>query len=191
MYLFITEWTFTYVQRFRRRFRIPYSVFLKLCNDLRTELKCAERNAGHVESIPYEVKVLSSLRRLSRGETWDTIVELCDDIPCETILSGFFKKFLKTMKKRYGDEMIHPPRTEEELFSVLKTSTRRGYPGCIGFMDGVHVHWDMCPSQWKHLFSGKSPYPTIGCQCTVCKPPTKIHFCQPRILGIGERQDSL
>ena len=34
-------------------------------------------------------------------------------------------------------------------------------------MDGVHVHWDMCPTQWRHLCTGKNPYPTIGWQCAV------------------------
>ena len=79
----------------------------------------------------------------------------------------FFSKFIRTMRKVYGDEWIHPPRTEEELESVLNESTRRGFPVCVGFMDGVHVQWDMCTSQWRWLFRGKYGSPSIGWQCTV------------------------
>ena len=155
------------VQKFRRRFRVPFQLFQKLCNDLRPKLARGRVNNAGVESIPYEVKILASLRRLGRGECWDTIVELTDDIPSETTLSIFFTKFVRAVRERYESEMIHPPKTEDELSSVLNESTRRGYPGCIGFMDGVHVHWDMCPSQWRYLCTGKNPYPTLGWQCAV------------------------
>ena len=92
-----------------------------------------------VEAIPFEIKVLSCLRRLGRGEVWDTIRELCQDIPSAETLRTFFKKFVKVMRQRYyGEEMIRPPQSESELQSVLRTSARKGYPGCVGFMDGVH-----------------------------------------------------
>ena len=71
------------------------------------------------------------------------------------------------MRDIYEDDLIHPPRTDEELRSVLNRSAARGIPGCLGFMDGVHVHWGSCPAQWKHLCRGKCEYPTIGWQCTV------------------------
>ena len=71
------------------------------------------------------------------------------------------------MRQVYEDQMIHSPRTIVELESTLETSSRRGFPGCIGYLDGVHVHWDKCPSQMRHLCTGKSPYPTLGWQCAV------------------------
>ena len=120
-----------------------------------------------VENIPFEIKVLASLRHLGRGECWDTIVELCNDLTCITTLSKFFKEFTKAMCEVYGDVMIHPPRTSVELESVLTRSERRGFPGCVGFLDGVHVHWDKCPNQWRHHCVGKNDYPTIGWQCCV------------------------
>ena len=110
---------------------------------------------------------MACLRRLARGEVWDTIKELTNDIPSEATLSNFFSRFCVAMRTQYQEEMIHAPRTEEELESVLMTSTRRGYPGCIGFMDGVHCAWDMCPVGWRHLFTGKDPVPSIGWQCSV------------------------
>ena len=124
-------------------------------------------NAAYVEAVPLEIKILASLRRLGRGEAWDTITELCNDLCCAETLRSFFTKFTRTMIHVFGDEWIHPPRTQEEIESVVHESTRRGYPGCLGFMDGVHVQWDMCPTLWRHLSIGKDATPSIGWQCTV------------------------
>ena len=104
---------------------------------------------------------------MGRGEVWDTIVELCNDIPSTTTLSKFFPKFCEEMKNTYAEGYIHPPRTETEIGSTLKRSALRGCAGCIGFMDGVHVHWGAAPMQWTNMCKGKNPYPTIGWQCTV------------------------
>ena len=32
---------------------------------------------------------------------------------------------------------------------------------------GVHVQWDMCPTMWRHLSTGKTGLRSIGWQCTV------------------------
>ena len=101
------------------------------------------------------------------GEVWDTIKELCNDIPHVTTLSRFFARFIRAMRDTYGETYIHFPESETELTSVLNESAERGYPGCLGFMDGVHVKWDMCPAQWRHKCTGQKPYPTLGWQCTV------------------------
>ena len=130
---------------------------------------------GGTRKIPYEIKILACLRRLSRGEVWDTIAELCHDLVTPECLEQFFSRFLIVMRERYEEKMIHSPRTDDELQSVLLRSMRRGYPGCIGFLDGVHVHWDMCPTQWTHLCQGKNEYPTIGWQAAVNHRRRFIH----------------
>ena len=140
---------------------------MRICEDLRPVIGCKSHNNGGVESIPFEVKVLACLRHLGRGECWDTIKELCQDLVSHTTLPRFFTRFTQAMREMYEDDMIHAPRTETELESVLFRSAKRGFPGCIGYMDGVHVHWDRCPVQWKHLCTGKNEYPTIGWQCVV------------------------
>lgn len=71
------------------------------------------------------------------------------------------------MRDKYEDVFIHTPRTETEIESILKRSSMRGFPGCLGYMDGVHVHWDKCPSKWRHMAVGKNAYPSIGWQCAV------------------------
>lgn len=140
---------------------------MKLCTDLRPKLECASHNKGGVESIPFEIKVLACLRHLGRGECWDTIKELCNDIPSITTLQSFFPRFTKAMREVYQDDVIHTPRTPTEIKSVLERSQRKGTPGCLGFMDGVHVHWDRCPTMFRHMCLCKNEYPTIGWQCSV------------------------
>ena len=117
--------------------------------------------------MSFEIKILSCLRRLGRGECWDSIVELCNDLPARTTLQSFFGKFVKAMRDKYENEFIHTPRTPSEIESILHRSSKRGFPGCLGYMDGVHVHWDRCPAKWRHMAMGKCEYPTIGWQCAV------------------------
>ena len=152
---------------FRKRFRIPFVIFKKIVSELRPELDCAPTNKGGVESIPLEIKILACLRHMGRGEVWDTIKELCDNVPSISTLSTFFHKFVKVFRAKYQDEFIHPPQSQSELDSVFQRSAARGMAGCCGFMDGVHVHWGSCPAQWRFLCTGKSEYPTIGWQCVV------------------------
>ena len=101
-----------------------------MCHELRPKLGCAKRNKGGVESIPYEVKILSCL---GRGEVWDSIVELCNDVPSEaTSLLTFFTRFLIAMRERYEDEMIHlltiyraPRRSSNQFWISLPTEDTR------------------------------------------------------------------
>ena len=139
-----------------------------------------------MESIPFEIKVLACLRHLGRGECWDTIVELCNDKTCVTTLQKFFGQFIEAMCRIYRDSVIHPPRTATELQSVLSRSERRGFPGCIGYLDGVHVHWDKCPSMWKHLATGKNPYPTVGWQCAVNHNRRFIHVSSAHLGSVND-----
>lgn len=157
--------------------------------DLRPILD-VEPSKNGVEPIPLEIKVLASLRHMGRGECWDTIVELCNDKTCITTLSNFFRRFIKAMREVYEETMIHPPRTSTELESVLTRSEKRGIPGCVGFLDGVHVQWDKCPSQWKHISIGKCDYPTIGWQCA-CNHNRRFISVQKANLGSINDQNAI
>ena len=163
----VADRTSTTGKMFRRRFRVTFDLFQQIVKVMKPLMGIRDSNNGGVESIPFEIKVLACLRRVGRGSCWETIKELCQDIPCQRTLREFFRDFCRAFRKRYEDEYIHIPRTEAEMESVLGESRRMGYPGCIGFMDGVHCRWDRCPAQWRHLFKRDKKYPTIGWQCCV------------------------
>lgn len=126
-------------------------------------LQVGATNAAGDFATPFEVKVLAALRRLSRGETWDTITELAgdDSVGSET-LRQFSHKFYAIFREEFEDDWVHPPREGTQLQSVLRDSARAGLPGCVGFLDGVHCKWDRCPYAVRHLHKGKCPYPTLG-----------------------------
>lgn len=133
-----------------------------MATELQPIIGCKKTNNGGVEGIPIEIKILAALRHLGRGEVWYTIKELCNDKVSIQTLSSFFVTFVSAMCDKYQDIMIHPPESETELESVLSHSAARGMSGCLGYMDGVHVHWDKCPPQWQQMCKGKNEYPTIG-----------------------------
>ena len=85
---------------FRRRFRVSFGLFEQIVKVMKPLMGIRDRNNGGVESIPFEIKVLSSLRRVGRGSCWDTIKELCQDIPCMRTLREFSRKFCRAFRAR-------------------------------------------------------------------------------------------
>ena len=59
----------------------------------------------------------------------------------------------------YQEHVIFP--TALDQFAYL------GFPGCIGSMDVVHVHWGMCPITMSVLCTGKEGFPTLAYQVIV------------------------
>jgi Plant transposon protein len=37
-----------------------------------------------------------------------------------------------------------------------------GLPGVIGSIDGVHIHWNKCPTGLSHVCTGKEKFPALG-----------------------------
>eukprot|EP00961_Rhodomonas_salina_P004726 64111-Rhodomonas_salina.1 len=62
---------------------------------------------------------------------------------------------------------IYPPSTDDEIEATLHAYEQRGFPGCIGSADGVHVAWDRAPAMDLPWYKGKEHYPTLAYQCTV------------------------
>lgn len=89
---------------FRRRFRVPFPLFLWLVE------KCKEYNLFELKQsaksnprIPVEIKLLCCLRLLGRGECADTIAELSEvgESTVNHLIHTFFKNFLKTFREEY------------------------------------------------------------------------------------------
>ena len=82
-------------KRFRRRFRVPYSIFQEICTLMQEEGyykggKC--RNGW--PKVEVELLVLASLRLLGSGCTYD-LVEECTNVAQGTIRLFFQNKFCK------------------------------------------------------------------------------------------------
>ena len=54
------------------------------------------------------------------------------------------------------------PRDEQTYKQVVGEFTARGFPGCVGSVDCVHIGWDRCPTQYTNVYTGKEGFPSIA-----------------------------
>lgn len=151
---------------FRRRFRVPYPLFLdvvKLTRDSGLFLEgcdCTGRAAA-----PLELKVLSVLRVLGRGYCFDGVEELT--LISAEVLRMFFKKFCYWFARELFSKYCNPPETPEEIAISTNIYERLGLPGCVGSTDCVHVRWERCPAGIRSNHKGKEGYATLSYEVTV------------------------
>jgi hypothetical protein len=147
-------------RQFRRRFRVPYTIFLELVEEYK--LDCSKlRSTG-----PYDERllVLGALRVLGSGSPFDLIEELnCID---KETNRKFFHRFVN-WGRRESSKWIYLPRTEAEICHVVDVYKSLGYPGALGSADGVHFYWDKCPAGLSNACTGKEKLPTLAFQFVV------------------------
>ena len=160
-------------KKFRRRFRLPYSVFLLLVQ------KCKHAQVFGASRIPTEFKVMVALRILGRGNCADDINELSNigESTCNVI----FHQFCKGMVDSLYNEYVSFP-SGEDLKVVEKTYAKFGFPGACGSQDATHLRLGKCPQALTVMATGKEQYPTLAFQC-VCGPNRKIFHCSEAYLG--------
>ena len=144
---------YNYTEILYKRFRVPFEVssFSKTLGrpwfniegaySLRYSQQRYEVKQGPPPSMPAH-----QVRRMGRGKVWDTIVEFCDDIPSETTLRTFPTTFFHTMLSRYESAGHDSPTSNRGRIIVsLESFGQEGLSWLvvIGFMNGVHVQWDM------------------------------------------------
>jgi hypothetical protein len=82
-------------RKFRRRFRVPYPLFLLLLEELKSDTDGGwdNKDATGLEGrkVPLEIKLLAALRALGRGEVFDTLAEIT--FVSEDTLRLFFHKW--------------------------------------------------------------------------------------------------
>lgn len=153
-------------QLFRRRFRVPFPVFLAIVKMTRENNWFSEgEDAVSIKAAPLELKILAVLRVLGRGYCFDGVEELCF-ISAE-VLRVFFHKFCDLFSKKYFPIYCCPPSTEVEIADTTAIYSRMGLPGCIGSTDCVHIRWERCPAGERSSHKGKEGYPTLSYEVTV------------------------
>jgi hypothetical protein len=150
-------------KRFRRRFRLPYPLFLSLWSFCEENNIFGEQLKYRV-AIPVEIKLLCCLRLLGRGECLDTIVE-CSGVR-QTHLNRIFKTFLRNFRKY--KHLFIPEPSEAEILDNMLLYNQLGLPGAIGSVDCTHLHWRMCPTELSNYCkNGKYTYATVAFQVCV------------------------
>jgi len=137
---------------FRRRFRLPYPVFVDFVE------QCKLHNVFDLKYqrfLPVELKILVCLRILGRDHTADDCNDSCDAIGISTVRS-IFHTFVENVCKRMFHRYVGFP-TGNRLEEVLNTYAKLGLPGCVGSFDCTHVKWSMCPAADRWYAVG-TPY---------------------------------
>ena len=168
-------------KKFRRRFRVPFSVFMEICKDFeRLNGKRPATDRAGIETVPLELLVLGALRVLGSGCTFEAVEELT--CVAEGTHRLFFHNEFCVWGVRASDEHIKMPESEEEIKHVVKQYEERGFPGCVGSVDCVHLVWDKCPAELASACNGKGSFPTLAFQ-VVCSNRRKIMSCSNYFYG--------
>ncbi len=152
-------------QRFRRRFGVPHEIFLQIVKKARKWFPKKDCDAFRRPAIPIQLKVLASLRVLSKGWNFDGIAEL--SFMHESTMQSWHHLFVSKFVLEECLNWIQYPKTAEEAAPILSVFQRLGFPGAIGSTDCTHISWGRCPAGLQSAFCGKSGYATIAFEVTV------------------------
>ena len=148
---------------FRRRFRVPWPIFVDLAKKSRAQKifgeKSSEDTVIHGKICPIEIKLLGVLRILGRNWSFDDVAEATG--MGETTVRRSFMQFTRNFAINNYDSYVYKPEGEK-LIKVMNVYSRMGLPGCVGSTDVVHVKWDRCPVRLYHLCKGKEGFPTLA-----------------------------
>jgi hypothetical protein len=136
---------------FRRRFRLPYDLFLNLVADIKEHeyfVRWMKRDCIGNEPSDIRLLLLGTLRYLGRALTFHDI-EVYSFISAE-VHRNFFKSF-----REYGSEVLYQkyvvyPASKQDASTFERLFALAGFNGCIGSADGTHVGMLRCPS-WASI----------------------------------------
>jgi hypothetical protein len=164
---------------FRRRFRMPYTLFCALIEVILTEgwfPKFSSNGEGPMDctknrGASLHVKVLSVLRVLGRGVVFD---ECFDGSGCgEESIRVFFHLFTAKCSASMFASVVKPPRTDAEVSDATRVYQMLGMGPAVGSTDCTHIELGNCPNNFKISCTGKSGKPTLSYSLT-CSHQRKI-----------------
>lgn len=127
-------------KKFRRRFRLPYQQFLEVvegCKNSDLFARWNNTDATGKPSVPLELLVLTALRYLGRGWTFDDLSESTGI--SEEVVRKFFHKFIEYGSTTLFERYVVAPKTPEDAKQHNYEFEMAGLPGAIGSMDATHV----------------------------------------------------
>jgi hypothetical protein len=109
---------------FRRRFRLPFSDFYDIYEQVRDEEWFGEEKQSK-RIAPLPLKMMGSFRLLGRNLVYDDIHEI-SKIDAET-MRCFFLDFTGTFSRRLYDKWMKQPQTEADIFANERVYRANGY----------------------------------------------------------------
>lgn len=131
---------------FRHRYCVSPMVVARLLQAMDNDDWYGTRSRDRAQQrnyIPTHIKVLTSLRRLARSETFDTLHQI-SGVGASTVCADFHN-FNRLLVKNLFKIVIRPPEGVE-VARILEVNDRVGLPGCLSSTDGVHFVNDKAPA---------------------------------------------
>ncbi|RAW33846.1 hypothetical protein PC110_g9827 [Phytophthora cactorum] len=129
---------------FRRRFRMPKSLFWRVFNAVASADPYFEhrRDATGKWGIQPLVKVIAALRVLANALPADAIDEIfgmAESTVCETI-----HHFADALDRQFSGQYLRQPN-EEDVQRLVQRNAERGFIGMLFSIDCMHWEWKSCP----------------------------------------------
>jgi hypothetical protein len=147
-------------EQFRRRYRMPRDLFLKIMSDLENHDPFFKRKAdatGRMGASSLQ-KCTAAMRQLAYGISADATDEYCKI--SETLARKSLLHFCKGICVMYSDLIFRDP-TSEELDEILQGNEDRGFPGMFGSIDCMHWEWKNCPVAHSGQYAKGTHKPSI------------------------------
>jgi hypothetical protein len=156
-----------FAEKFRKRFRMPYGSYLDLVTLCQED---SMRDNGHLKRwqpgkasvegkpcTPLELLVLTALRYLGRGWTFDDLEE--STAVSAEVIRVFFHAFVQFGSDILFSKWVSPPTTVEDAQQFSTEYSVAGFPGCVGSMDATNIECSRISYKFRqdHL-SFKTPF---------------------------------
>ena len=132
---------------FRRRFRLPFEVYLDMVKDLKNHelfTRWTKKDCVGTEPSDIGLLLLGVLRYLGRALTFDDLEEYTY-ISAE-VHRQFFIAFLEYGNTILYNKYVVQPASDLDVTAFEKVFALAGFNGCIGSSDATHVGLLQCPS---------------------------------------------
>ncbi|ETV88213.1 hypothetical protein H257_01519 [Aphanomyces astaci] len=145
---------------FRRRFRVPKTLFNRICCEVATTDPwfLQQRDAAGKRGATKEQKTTAALRMLAYGIAADATNEYCR--LAESTAMACMKRFAMAIVTTYESEYLRTPN-DDDMSSILATNAARGLPGMLCSLDCMHWFWEKCPRAWAGQITGKDGKPSL------------------------------
>ena len=147
---------------FEKRVRLSWSMFHELLEGIE---QWDTTDTTLVWSVPTKLKLAAALRHLATGAHWDALSDSFK-VSERVLRDWFWKKFAPWFMETQYSRHVRMPHSRNEIASVEKLFSERGFPGCVGCIDGFHIPFAGFRSGNRPLYVGKEKYPTVVLQAT-------------------------
>lgn len=159
---------------FERRVRLSWSMFHELLEGIK---QWDTTDTSRVWSVPIELKLAAALRHLATGAHWDALGDSFK-VSEKVLREWFWDKFAPWFMECRYSKHVRMPRSQKEIESVEKLYSERGFPGCVGCVDGFHIPFGGFRTGNRPLYVGKEKYPSVVLQCS-CDILYRVLYVSP------------